>query len=259
MGDYQPLRVTAEMGGSSALSVTRPEDLALDGLLARVALEDALGDAYYDLPDAQTAPVSVRLPLAMQGDAATVARMRERQTGDTLTIADDLAGAWWWWACATARVEGVVAHDTQHWVKRFDTRPQESDRVDFGGRVEKVVIEGGRYKAYHQPLPVVMCRAVSWACVGDASEIERLLAGVAYLGKKRSQGNGAVRRWRVEPIAADESLLTPARELARPVPLDALNHLDGGYELAPTTGRAYIAYRAPQWCYYNQALCAVAG
>ena len=253
----QPLRVVAEMGGSSSLAITRPEDLALDGILARAALEDALGDAYYDLPDARVAPVFVRLPLAMQGDPATVARMTGYATGQPLTIASDLDRAWWWWACATARLEGVVARDTHYWVKRFDTRPQDSDRVDFGGRVEKVVIEAGRYKAYHQPLAVIACRAVSWACVGDAEALNRVLWGVGYLAKKRSQGNGAVKRWRIEPLVVDESLLTANGALARPIPLEALNTLDGGYDVATTTGRAYIAYRAPQWLPYNQALCAV--
>jgi len=253
----QPLRVVAEMGGSSSLAITRPEDLALDGILARAALEDALGDGYYDLPDARIAPVFVRLPLAMQGDPATVARMATYATGQPLTIASDLDRAWWWWACATARLEGVVARDTHYWVKRFDTRPQDSDRVDFGGRVEKVVIEGGRYKAYHQPLAIIACRAVSWACLGDTEALERLLVGIQYVGKKRAQGEGEVLRWRVEPLAVDESLRTTDGVLARPIPLDALNTLDGGYGVAITTGRAYIAYRAPQWLPYNQALCAV--
>src|SRR6185437_17088359 len=108
------------------------------------------------------------------------------------------------------------------WNKRFDTKPELSDHIDFRGRVEKVIIENGPYKAYHQPLPVVTCRAVSWSVVGDAAAIEALVAGITGLAKKRAYGEGSIARWDVQPTSQDESLWAADGSLVRPVPTPAL-------------------------------------
>lgn len=250
-----PLTVTIEM--ASALAITRPEDVALDGLLAEATLKRLLRGDFWHLPGPRESPVFVRLPLALQGPEAP--RVARWPSGFWPDVARDLNDAWWWWACSTARLAGVAARDTHFWTKRFDTRPQDSDRLDFGpGRAEKIATSSGRYKAYRQRLPTVTCRAVEWSCVGDAATITDLLGDISFIGKKVAYGYGQVLRVRVEPAACDTSLVREdGQTLARPVPLAALERIDGGMEWAARSGRSYIAYRAPQWLPYNQALCAV--
>lgn len=258
--DYQmqPLTVTAHLAGT--LSVTRPEDLALDGLLARSLLEHLLGDEFYSLPDARQAPLFVRLPLVLQGpEAAAISAL---PSGTWFSVGEHLQQRWWWYACSTARLEGVAARNTHYWNKRLDTKAELSDHIDFRGRVEKVIIENGPFKAYHQPLPVVTCRAVSWSVVGDAAKIERLLQSITGLSKKRAYGEGAVQRWQIEPAAIDESLWSADGSLARPVPTPALDFFgikDMVIGWRVPASLAQIAFRAPQWLPYNQTLCAVGG
>lgn len=254
---FQPLTITATMRGT--LSITRPEDIALDGLLARSLLEYLLGHEYYLLPDAREAPLFLRLPLAIQGPAAE--QMEAKPAGAWLDIKQDLQDRAWWYACSTARID-VLARDTHYWNKRFDARPALSDRIDFKGRVEKVIIENGPYKAYHQPLPVIICRTVSWSCLGDKPMIEHLLTGIRYLGKKRSYGEGAIRKIVVQEAGHDESLWRADGTLARPVPTTALPSLgfaDLVIDWLIPCNLSLIAYRAPQWAPYNQTLCAVGG
>ena len=96
---YEPLTITATLAGT--LAVTRPEDLALDGLLARALLEQVLGDTFYDLPDAREHPLFLRLPLALQGPEAGLAKALP--SGTWLDIKTHLESHWWWYACSTAR------------------------------------------------------------------------------------------------------------------------------------------------------------
>ena len=77
--------------------------------------------------------------------------------------------------------------------------------VDFQGKRGKVIIEQGRYKAYHMPVFYRVAEQVEWYCVGDKARIEALLSTVTHIGKKRAQGWGRVIRWEVEPWPKDWS------------------------------------------------------
>jgi len=112
-------------------------------------------------------------------------------------------GGWW------------IAEGKDHWNKRFDSRFM--DLVDFGSRRGKIIVEQGRYKAYHMPVFYYAALRIEWYAVGDRAEIERLLCCVTHLGKKRSQGYGRVIRWEVEPIEQDWSIWKDGR-LTRGVP-----------------------------------------
>ncbi len=253
----EPLTVTAEL--RSVIAVTQPQDLALDGILAAELLQAATDGDLMALPDVSKSPLFCRLPLAMQGAPEWLARLAQWLWGRALCPETDMHDQPWWYACSTPRLLDSVAQDTHHWNKRFDSQYQEH----LDPAVQKVVIEKGRYKAYHQMLPTVTCRAVQWSVMGDAVALERILTQVDYLSKKRAYGYGAVLRWRVEGAPADESLWGSDGTLARPVPLGAIDVLgitDMGraawYEMP---GRAYIAYRAPQWLPCNQSLCLIGG
>ncbi len=247
----RPLRVVARLAGSIALA--RAEDIALDGLLAYQMLRRHFGEEFYHLPDAKEHLVFADLPLERRG--APSARIATLQTGDTWMqpgrgIVDE---SFWYWACSSAQIE-VQGYATQYWNKRFDTQAALSDHIDFGGKVEKVLIEQGRYKSYHMPLPTLVTDRVVWYAYGDLERVKDLLQDVMSLGKKRNYGNGMVIAWSIDPMDEDWSTWRGDR-LMRPVPGPLLADIEwnGPFNMQ------YIAYRAPQWHPANQALCVVIG
>lgn len=245
----QPLKITAHLVGS--IAITRPEDIALDGLLSAQLLRRHFGEEFYFLPDPKECLYFARLPLAMRGKPSEyIARC---QTGDIWQTKGQIDESFWYWACSTAQIE-VQVRDTEHWNKRFDTQAGLSDHISFGGRVEKVLIEQGRYKAYHMPLPKLVTNQIIWYAVGDMDAVLLLLQPIAAIGKKRSYGNGAVRQWQVEPIDEDWSEWREQR-LIRPIPGPLARDIQ--WDEPPNI--QHIAFRAPQWHPLNQALCAVGG
>jgi CRISPR type IV-associated protein Csf3 len=102
-----------------------------------------------------------------------------------------------------------------------------AEMVDFDRRQGRVVIEKGRYKAYHMPIFYYVADVIEWYCVGDGAEIERLLSTCAYIGKKSAQGWGRVIEWRVEAWPEDWS---ERREgsLTRGLPAGTMPAMDMG-------------------------------
>jgi CRISPR type IV-associated protein Csf3 len=242
----QPLQITAHLAGSIAIS--RPEDISLDGLLAYQILRRHFGQDFYSLPDPKEVLYFARLPLEMRGQPlSTIERM---QTGDVWYSHTSRDESFWYWACSTAQIV-AQGRDTQYWNKRFDTQPNLSKHIDFGGRVEKVLIEQGRYKAYHMPLATMVTDRIVWYAVGDAEMIARLLSPITAIGKKHAQGQGHVLRWEVEPIAEDYSEWKDGR-LMRPIPGPLVRNMH-------PLDMQHIAFRAPQWHVLNQAMCVTKG
>ncbi|WP_220211498.1 hypothetical protein [Reticulibacter mediterranei] len=243
----QPLSVTAYLAGSIALA--RPSDISLDGLLAYQVLRRHMGNDFYTHADGREVLCFARLPLEMRGEIPEA--VSKLQTGDVWMnprqgIIDQ---SFWYWSCSSAQTV-VAARQTQYWNKRFDTHPALSNHVDFGGRVEKVIIENGRYKAYHMPLSTLITDKIVWYAYGNLEEIRTLLTPITAIGKKRSYGNGMVMRWSVEPMEEDWSEWKE-QELMRPLPGATALHwaTRGAFDLE------HRAFRAPQWHPANQAMC----
>jgi len=177
--DLEPLHITAHL----RTGVVCDRWLPLDGILLYQACRDALGPQTVTIPGGQ----------AMQGVG-------------TLPLGIVHPGRCnWYYQCSWAQPQPWWAGEGQdHWNKRFDQGF--AYLVDFQGRRGKVIIEQGRYKAYHMPLFYYATRQVEWYCIGDRTEIEYLLSTVTHLGKKASQGWGRVSRWQVEPRAEDLSV-----------------------------------------------------
>lgn len=132
----------------------------------------------------------------------------------------------WYYACSWAQPQPWwVQESKDHWNKRFDVGFAEM--VDFDRRQGRVVIEKGRYKAYHMPIFYYVADVIEWYCVGDGAEIERLLSTCAYIGKKAAQGWGRVIEWRVEAWPEDWS---ERREgsLTRGLPAGTMPAMDMG-------------------------------
>lgn len=245
---FQPLRVTAYLANS--IGMTRPQDLALDGILGAQVIKQHYGLQYYHLPDPKEHLKFVRLPFALRGSPSNA--VEQAETGfvlwDSATHTRD--ESLWYWSCSSAQMT-VDARDTSHWVKRFRTKPALSDHIDFKGKREKVLIEQGRFKAYYMPLPLLVAEKIEWYAYGNAEQIDRLLWPVIAIAKKRSQGKGEVLRWQVEPIPNDCSEWRDGR-LMRPIPGPLV-------DLATVTPHdiQHCAFRAPQWHPLNQAMCVV--
>lgn len=179
---FQPLRVTAVLRAP----VVSDEWLPLDGIVRSQALRDAFGWPDRSLPggDAHDGPPLPprSVPLAKRGS----------KTGA------------WWYACSFAQPQPWwVTEGVDHWNKRFDASL--ADLVDFVGKRGRVIIEAGRYRAYHMPVYYRVARQVEWYCVGEPERLRYLLSTVTAIGKKRAYGWGRVREWRVEPWAEDWS------------------------------------------------------
>ncbi len=239
---FVPLRVTATL--TQPISITRPQDLQFDGLIAHTILHALFEHEAYTLPDVREAWIWVPLPFAMQGACFTA------PTGALLT--PEQIAAPWWYACSTPLLD-VQGHTKQFWNKRFRTGA-ESDFLDFGKKRGTIVIEAGTYKAYHQPLMLLQTHVITWHVVGDRAMLTEAVRHISAIGKKRGYGYGAVQNWTIEPDDADHSLYTAdGTLLARPVPIAALGQL--GY--TGSYAQEYIAFRAPGWLPANQTLCAV--
>jgi CRISPR type IV-associated protein Csf3 len=146
-----------------------------------------------------------------------------------------------WYYCASfAQWSQPVAEGQDHWNKRFDQGY--ASLVDFGSKRGKVIVEAGKYKAYHMPVFYRHALNVSWYAVGRIDDTKRLLSLVTNIGKKPVQGWGRVLRWQVEPWPEDWSVYGPGGKLMRAIPSK-----DGSGILA--------GYRPSYWDRRNQAPC----
>lgn len=211
----EPLRITAV----PIAGIATDGYLPLDGLLAWAAraARGATGGLRAD-ESVEDEP----LPLARRG-----------QGGD------------WYWAASCA-VCHWRARDAVHWNKRWNL-PQ-SHRIDWRGRAEKIVYTGGAYKAYHQPLYLLLTDRLVWYAVGDGAAVERLLRLVPGVGKKTGMGFGAlVDGFTVEPWGEDWSEVRDGVPM-RPIPL-----LDG----ETTTAGGWYGIRPPYWHPAQRRRCAM--
>lgn len=172
----RPLRVTARLG--SAFVAADPWSPMLDAVLAYEALRRELGDEFYNQNPQRDELREPVLPLA-----------RIERCGD------------WWWACSCPEYAELTQY-LQYVHGRFDDR---HERYIAPMKARRVETAGGRYKNMRLPLVCRIADSIRWHVVGDAAEIERLLASITHLGAKRGAGFGQVLDWRVEPEAEDLS------------------------------------------------------
>lgn len=164
-----------------------------------------------------------------------------------------LAHGLWVYATSAGIPDEPWEYDTVYWNRRTDGG-ELLELVEPAGLPTRVETGKGPYKAYHQPLPLIVTAGLTWYVNGDLAAIEALLADAPYIGKKRSQGYGRVKRWTVTPRAEDYSVWYNDN-LMRPVPQDLLTRagVTGDFDLG------YYAFRPPYHDARNLALCAVRG
>lgn len=213
-GPGEPLRIDARLHGAVAMPWG---PIALDGLLAWAVCARA------DL----LAPVDglreVEIPVA-------------REPGGRFHL------------CSFSLSE--VEERENKWINRRFPVPEAQMMGDE--RLKRIQISAGPCKSYRLPLEVVHLRGdmLTWYAKGDRARIEELLELVAYVGKKRSTGNGRVARWTVEPCAAWQGFPL----LRDGVPLRALPA-----DWTGVTGgdRRICRLSYPYWLSSGQEACAV--
>lgn len=97
------------------------------------------------------------------------------------------------WACTPLLPSGDVLSSREYWHKRYPTH-----RAEFGSR-QNAVTSAGRWREYRVPVHAASVDRLHALAIGNAEELERLLAGVSHIGKKGGSGYGRVGRWSITP------------------------------------------------------------
>lgn len=170
--DCRLIRVTATLRSGAVLPAMFPAPL--DGILAAGILRSRPGFS----ADVVTSEV-VRLPLATSHRGPRTER-------------PDLGNRWVWAATCAQRLDDA-AQDVRWFHKRF--RDEIAERVV--GKVPTTTASG-RFKDWRLPLVVALVPELTWWAVGDPQQVLDIVATVAQVGAKRSQGEGVVTRWAVD-------------------------------------------------------------
>lgn len=208
-GSFQPFTVTAEL--SSGIALGGGWGLALDGLLAaeiwteRKARLHAAGEVTDRLADTDHVE-DMNLPL------------------DTCRTPD---GRWHW--AATCAIPSTVTQgherDIRYWTGRMDNRIYRQTTTTMPGTLPT---HQGRWRNRIMPVVITVCSDVSWRGVGNTDQVRRLLEPIAAIGKKRSQGEGRVLAWHVEPEPTGDpwafAHLHADGGLGRPTPPECIGH-----------------------------------
>ena len=219
----KPLRVRAWL----RTGVVADEYLPLDGILLYQAHRDLHGAQEMTIPGEYTRQGISTLPLG---------------------IANPGRKGWYYqcsWAQWSHEIEGK-----DHWNKRFDTKY--ADLVDFAGRRGKVIVEQGRYRAFHMPVFYRCALWIDWYCIGDEKEIAYLLSTVTHMGKKAAQGWGRITRWEIERADDDWSVWRDD-VLTRGIPAEEAAKIGGSFRFQN------YGIRPSYWKSNNQMLLAMPG
>ena len=219
----QPMRITAHMQ-DGRIAGTEPW-FPLDGILAAEWMRRNHPEAYYNASSYMLTHdlIVPELPFERRG-----------------------AGEEWYWACSFNQAEKLGEY-ILHWHKRFDDRLEQY--IDFGSRRGRIDTKSGKYKAYRMPLVVQIFDRLEWYAVGDPEAIRNLCHGITHIGKKTSQGLGAVDYWEVEPWSEDWSEVRGGK-VTRALPVEL-----GLPEEVSSSKVAQYGIRPPYWWSEHQRVC----
>lgn len=213
-----PLRITADL--VTGIAHASPWTITLDGLLA-----SQLWREYQQRHPTQHAlaadnPPDLELPL-------------QRCTTDP--------NHWHWAATCGWPEHRNPDPEIHYWETHLDHRSIEHATNALPNTIHDTK---GRWRAYWMPLPVTVCARLIWHAIGDPERIETLLQPITSIGKKRSQGEGRIRRWTITPAPELDHFtaahLSPTGVLARPTPPQCLHG-----RTIPHGGAGYAAIRPP--------------
>lgn len=210
---FAPLKITARL----QTPIVSNASLPIDGVLYYVWHREQFGRQDLCMPGAS---------IELEGSALLPLERRNQHCPE------------WFYAASWAQWEGTVTEGTDHWNCRVDLGL--TDYMDMPKA--RLDIAAGRYKSYHMPVFTRHAIAMYWYVVGHAESIRRLLRFATHIGKKTSQGYGAIIEWFVES-SPDYSVRGPSGELMRAVP--------------GASGTRLIGFRPSYWHPKHQAICEV--
>lgn len=186
--NLEPLKIT----GRLQAGIVGEHTLPLDSILFYCAMRGRYGVEPCTASLAQLGIEPMELPLLKRNESSP----------------------WWYYAASFAQWPDDYCEDAHYWHKRFDL-----SLVNLiQDKKTKIKLDAFQYKAYRMPQFARHALHVDWYCVGDQEEIERLLTLAQFIGKKSSQGEGAVLDWTVAPFAEDWSERGEGGRLMRALP-----------------------------------------
>lgn len=188
---FEPLRITAWL----QCGVNGEKQFPFDQILFHLAMRDAYGVEPASTPLAELGVEAVPLPLSVCNP-----------------------GPQWYYAASHAQWSLPYAEMTTYWHKRFDISFVEL--LDPRGKQRTIRVDAMRFKSYRMPQFLRHALSVTWFAVGDRIEIARLLRLLTHIGKKTSQGDGAILETHLEPWPEDWSVWGPQAKLMRNIPAD---------------------------------------
>ncbi|MGD9893451.1 MAG: hypothetical protein AB7R89_16115 [Dehalococcoidia bacterium] len=165
-----PLRVTATLRGGYAAADPWSPDLA--AILAYWSLFERMGGDDFALGQTGAVPLVVcdDLPLGREAD-----------------------GDHWWWQVSSPIVQ-VEREGRKFFHRRFDV---EAALTYAPEKQKRVMTAAGPYKNYRLARRIVYAEAIIWHCIGEATEIRRLLRRCDQVGGGRGGGWGEVEDWQI--------------------------------------------------------------
>lgn len=191
---FQLLRIRAYL----QTGVISDQFLPLDGIIYAQYVRDKIGERNFSLPLENSVPESQKIDLPF----------RKANTKSEC----------WFYKCSFAQWPQGTVEDQQTYSKRFDLKY--SGLVNFGNKKAHVDNQRGAYKSYHIKVYYRHALYVEWYADGDKEALQHVLRFCTHLGKKTSQGWGAVLRWEITEWPEDWSIRGMGNRLMRSVPAE---------------------------------------
>lgn len=147
-------------------------NLYFDGLLFHEQLRYHLGPDYYNLNinDTNSSGISLELDLPIQKNKERVYMASK---------------AYW---------DHEIVFVSKY-RKRFDDHHAERWTNSRG----KIRTSMGKFKNIDQPKKMILTDSLKWVVMGDKVAIRKLLDRITCVGKKKAQGDGLVKEWKIRP------------------------------------------------------------
>lgn len=177
---YTPIHIRAYL----QTGVVGDGAIPLDGLLFNAIMREEYGAEILQIPGRYSVP---ELPT----DRIPIAQVNTEAKG------------LWYYAASWADWPEHAVEGCATWVKQFDSAMMDLiSRVNLPRHLNR---GSGRYRGYRMPVFYRSALYVDWYVLGLPDRISELLSTMTHIGKKRSQGWGAIRQWVVEPFPQDWS------------------------------------------------------
>lgn len=206
---HEPLKITALLTSPYVST----DYIFFDALISSAVWQDCMGDNAFNIPENKTDIFCISLPLK---------RIGTKEPFYAASI-----------GFPKHSVEG-----TARWRKQTDIESK-----------KKIRIGSGEYKRYDMPMPYTSAEELIFYANGNKEEIKRLLEYIPGIGKKRTQGYGNVRSWKVESSINDWSVVKDGIPM-RPIPVSEAEIFDLKCDV-----EMFFSINPPHWHKKMMTLC----